>query len=127
MPVLGFGCGAFSNYKHTRWGNVRELSDYLRKTKDGESVVGEKAVVSSQEMIGEFFFLGMRTLPGISIKEFQLNTGLDLLPLFEGPLQFLVENGLIRVSGGMIGLTPRGCILSNEVFAEFLRFLDSLV
>jgi oxygen-independent coproporphyrinogen-3 oxidase len=127
MSVLGFGCGAFSNHGNHRWGNVRDLSDYVSRIKAAKSTLAEKSVSSPPERIGELFFLGMRTLPGISTGEFQQKTGLDLGAIFSGPLHFLVEAGLVRWTEGLLGLTPRGCLLSNEVFAEFLRFLDSSV
>jgi len=78
--------------------------------------------VSVQSAIEERFFLGLR-----------LNRGIDLSLIMdrhpepsEGPvflssaIESCIDDGLLEQQGAILRLTPRGRLLSNEVFARFL-------
>ena len=62
----------------------------------------------------ERFFVGLRLSEGVrpSVEEWHE---------FAEPIQRFVDDGLLETSGGMLKLTNRGVLLSNEVFQEFLH------
>jgi oxygen-independent coproporphyrinogen III oxidase len=61
----------------------------------------------------ERFFVGLRLSAGIrpSREEWER---------FANPIRRFVDEGLLESAGGMLRLTNRGVMLSNEVFQEFL-------
>jgi oxygen-independent coproporphyrinogen-3 oxidase len=61
----------------------------------------------------ERFFVGLRLMAGIrpSAEEWSR---------FERPIRRFVDAGLLETGDGVLRLTGRGVLLSNEVFQEFL-------
>jgi oxygen-independent coproporphyrinogen-3 oxidase len=105
-PYLGFGADAHSFNGIERWQNVESAGGYVERWSRGVSPV----IARSSAEPAEQFFLGLR-----------LNEGLeaDWSP-FAPAVEQLVEDGLLERSGNRLRLTPRGILLSNEVFAAFL-------
>jgi len=85
------------------------------------SVVLTRTGVSLQAAREEEFFLGLRLTRGVDLKQIGLRYGMD--PQISKIVAELQAAGLIEQSGEVIRLTPRGRLLSNEVFE---RFLDQL-
>ncbi len=101
-PYLGFGADAHSFDGGLRWQNVESAADYVAGAKAPERSRADDAA--------EPYFLGLRLAQGIPVP-------VSPHPAIE---RFLAE-GLLEESQGRIRLTPRGVLLSNEVFAEFLE------
>jgi oxygen-independent coproporphyrinogen-3 oxidase len=105
-PYLGFGADAHSFDGATRWQNAESAADYVARWEQSLSPV----VVHSPVSPGEAFFLGLRLDKGIEA---------DWSPYKEDVERFQNE-GLLQVDGNHLRLTPRGVLLSNEVFAQFI-------
>jgi len=103
-PYLGFGAGAHSFDGVWRWRNVEPAAEYVSC---GASRMVERTLA---DPVSERFFLGLRLTEGIEAD----------LPLFKEPVEQFVRDGLLEESGSRLRLTPRGVLLSNEVFAEFV-------
>jgi len=101
---VGFGADAHSFDGAMRRQNPESVEDYLTDT----AGPGEPG-----DLVHERFFVGLRLAAGIrpSAEEWQR---------FERPIQRFVAQGLLETGGGMLRLTNRGVMLSNEVFQEFL-------
>ncbi|MBW8746466.1 MAG: radical SAM family heme chaperone HemW [Acidobacteria bacterium] len=106
LPYLGLGLDAHSMLGDWRFQNTDDLNAYLEGKASPDPVA-----VSPHEASEEEVFLGLR-----------LNEGI-LLPK-EGPvvpvLQQLVREGLMQLHGDRVALTPKGRLLSNDVFTELL-------
>ena len=102
-PYAGFGAGAHSFDGRMRRQNSESIDEYLRR-------VGG----SSEPPAGdERFFVGLRLLSGIrpSPEEWRR---------FSAPIEKFSRAGLLETADGVLRLTSRGVLLSNEVFQEFL-------
>ncbi len=106
-PYLGFGADAHSFDGEMRWQNVESAAEYIERWRSGESVVTERVVADA---LSEPLFLGLRLTEGIPAAATRSRLSVE---------RFLRE-GLLEESNGRLRLTPRGVLLSNEVFAEFL-------
>jgi len=106
-PYLGFGADAHSFDGEMRWQNVESAAECIERWRSGQSVVAERTVADA---LSEPFFLGLRLSEGIPAATTRSRPGVE---------RFLKE-GLLEESSGRLRLTPRGVLLSNEVFAEFL-------
>ena len=117
-PYVGLGTGAHSFWQGRRYENPRGIGEYL-----SEPVPRHPAadVLSPRQFQEELAFLGLRrTRVGLERETFLQRTGQDLEVVFPGVVERLVSAGLVHDDGDRLVLTPRGCWLSNEVFAAFL-------
>ena len=100
----GFGADAHSFEGQERRQNAESVREYL------EGRPPEATAARPEE---ERFFVGLRLLAGVRPEA-------DEWRRFEGPIRRFVEAGLLETEGGVLRLTGRGVLLSNEVFQEFL-------
>ena len=61
----------------------------------------------------ERFFVGLRLTEGIRPEP-------EEWLRFAAPIHRFIDAGLLEIAGGILRLTNRGVLLSNEVFQEFL-------
>ena len=100
-PYLGFGADAHSFDGTQRWQNPESAADYVASPAALDRVPAEP--------LSESFFLGLRLREGVEGNAFP-----DVIEKF-------VHDGLLERAGARVRLTPRGVLLSNEVFAEFIQ------
>lgn len=121
---LGLGLGASSLVNEQRFRNTADMERYLKLfgTDSGKSgeVYEETEVLSAQEQMEEFMFLGLRKMKGISGAEFEKSFGRTLDEVYGDTIDRLQSQGLIERAGDELRLTERGIDVSNYVFAEFL-------
>ncbi len=68
----------------------------------------------------EAWFLGLRTNAGVRVTALRAEFGEELLAPALETVSRLAEDGLLVFDGAHARLTPRGRLLSNNVFQEFL-------
>jgi oxygen-independent coproporphyrinogen-3 oxidase len=74
--------------------------------------------VSWPEAREETFFLGLRLNRGVDLRSVALRFGLPAE--IEDAIAQLCAEGLLEREASIVRLTPRGRLLSNEVFQRFL-------
>ncbi len=107
-PYLGFGADAHSFDGSTRWQNIEDAPAYVDALAHGRSSVASR---EPADAASERFFLGLRLDRGIP----------DEPSPFAAAIDRFVSEGLLERGNGRLRLTPRGVLLSNEVFAEFVE------
>ena len=100
-PYLGFGADAHSFDGESRWSNPETAAAYVAH----ERVPGRTAA----DALAEKYFLGLRLREGVECDA------------FENTIDRFVLDGLLERAGSRVRLTPRGVLLSNEVFAGFIE------
>jgi oxygen-independent coproporphyrinogen-3 oxidase len=84
--------------------------------------------VSAEQAFEETFFLGLRLNRGVDLGAISRSYGPEMLNSVADTIEELVRERLLQKAGEMVYLTPRGRVLSNEVFQNFLMAdSDSLV
>ena len=86
-------------------------------------VAGERNAVNAVSVTGsleEYFFLGLRLMRGVSLREAEQKFGGDRVDTFSGVIADSVRDGLIERIGDIVRLTGRGKMISNEVFGRFI-------
>ena len=104
-PYVGFGADAHSFDGRVRWQNPESVEEYLKPR------LAE--VLSHIAHDDERFFVGLRLMAGIRPAPEEWRR-------FEEPIRRFLDAGLLETDGGVLRLTGRGVLLSNEVFQEFL-------
>lgn len=79
-----------------------------------------RAVISQREALEEVFFLGLRLTRGVDVRKVAEEFGQEAVFVSLPVIDDFVETGLIERQGDVIRLTPRGRLLSNEVFERFI-------
>lgn len=150
VPYLGFGLGASSYFQKTRWKNLNSLVKYMKIPLDDEKndskfeasssenaqnapeflfterenieklLTEDKHVLSKEEQMEEFFFLGLRRTEGISEMDFVARFSVDIHQLYGETLSKLVEEGYLIHKNARYFFTPKGLDLSNQLLLRFL-------
>jgi oxygen-independent coproporphyrinogen-3 oxidase len=81
--------------------------------------------VSRRAALEESFFLGLRLDRGVSLRELSIKFGNEAVKYGRAEVAELVRDGLMEQREGFVSLTPRGRLLSNEVFERFI-FADEV-
>jgi oxygen-independent coproporphyrinogen III oxidase len=121
QPFIGFGCGAYSYFGGRRWGNERSVGGYIERIHARGQAIDYHSELSAAEHEEEAIFLGLRLTGGIPLGEFQNRFGFDLRERYQRQIAHLNDAGLVELVPDRFRLTPRGWMLSNEVFTELLR------
>ncbi len=121
QPYLGFGVDADSmllsregKNEAVRFSTPDSLEEYV-----AEGPLKPNAV-ASHAALEETFFLGLRLNRGVDLKEVAAKFGPSAVAGFTETISEFVEGGLMEREDSWIRLTPRGRLLSNEVFERFV-------
>jgi oxygen-independent coproporphyrinogen-3 oxidase len=123
LPYFGFGVDAHSMlpaptaaepHRALRLAFPDSLDDWLTGAPAARTVVGER------EAVEETYFLGLRRNCGVELAAVEAEFGPQAVARYRQPVAELIARGLLVLEGGWLRLTPRGRLLSNEVFAAFL-------
>jgi oxygen-independent coproporphyrinogen III oxidase len=120
-PYLGFGLDAHSMVR-TRSGaalrfcSTAVLGDYLR----GDQLQDLRELRASEEL-EEAWFLGLRVRAGVAWQDLAAEFGCDRVENFRPVVRELCQLELLTDERGVVRLTRRGLLFSNEVFARFLE------
>ena len=120
QSYLGFGLDAHSMTRTLdgtalRWSNPDMLEGYM-----GGAHVPEARRLNPAEELEEAWFLGLRLRAGVCWEALEVEFGAEALAVFRPVVRDLEELGLLTDEAGLVRLTSRGVLFSNEVFARFL-------
>ena len=117
---LGFGLGASSLYGGMRFSNTHQMQEYLKESRTPDQIRKDVTVLSRNEQIEEFMFLGLRMTEGISEKKFEENFDVRLMDVYGDILQKYEETGFMEHMETKWRLTRKGIHVSNHILADFL-------
>ncbi|HUI55719.1 MAG TPA: radical SAM family heme chaperone HemW [Bryobacteraceae bacterium] len=103
-PYVGFGADAHSFNGRVRWQNPETVEGYLKPERKRSVTIAAPS---------ESFFVGLRLTAGIrpTAEEWRH---------YQQPIQRFLDAGLLETGDGLLRLTNRGVLVSNEVFQEFV-------
>lgn len=117
---LGLGLGSASLVGETRFSNTRNMENYLNNSDSAAKIREEREILTVQEQMEEFMFLGLRMTEGISVTEFREVFGVSLEQIYGKVLEKYKKLELLEERGGRLRLTRRGISVSNPILADFL-------
>jgi len=103
-PYIGFGADAHSFDGRTRRQNPESVQDYI---------AGAPQVPPEPHRADERLFVGLRLMAGVRPDPEEWRR-------YDAPIHRFLDAGLLETHDGILRLTNRGVLLSNEVFQEFL-------
>jgi oxygen-independent coproporphyrinogen-3 oxidase len=130
QPYFGFGVDAHSmllsacpEVEAIRFASAESLKQYMSEGSLQRAL--PRTVVSQRAALEESFFLGLRVVCGVDLKGLSEKFGDEAVDNARAAITELVEGGLMQRRGDLVSLTPKGRLLSNEVFQRFLSPIES--
>ncbi len=130
VDYIGFGLGASSYIQGERYVNEADMEEYLKVLKEENAttihnrLTKERRVLTKENRMEEFMFLGLRMTQGVSLQEFEQRFGVTLMEVYKDVVEKHMEEGLLQqVNQGQevyVALTEKGLDVSNYVMADFL-------
>lgn len=121
QPYLGFGVDAHSmlvsrgpDVEAVRFATADSLDKYV------EGAPLQPTLVSRESAVEEYFFLGLRLNRGVELRDISQHYGHEAAERAQSTIKELISDKLLESHCDRIRLTPRGRLLSNEVFERFL-------
>lgn len=136
QPYLGFGVDAHSmlmaaedlrsqRIEAVRFATPDSLEGFSASGTEPRARAGQlkasRTLIDEHAALEESFFLGLRMNRGVSVEEFGRHFGSAAMDNYQPIIDELLEAVLLERSSNQLHLTPRGRLLSNEVFERFLR------
>ena len=111
----GFGLGAHGFINHKRYYNTRKLTDYF----NGIFKIYEEELTLTDLMF-ETIMLGLRLTQGINIKQFDLEYQVNLLKIYDNPIQKYINQKMLMIENGYLKDTPLGLDFLNDILVDIM-------
>lgn len=120
IHYIGFGPGAYSFIDDSRFGNAKDIKEYIEMINKTGNAIKDIDVLDEKDKMSEYMFLGLRMMDGVYDRDFKSRFGKSMFSVFKDPIDKNIELNLLIREGDNIRLTQRGVDVSNNVFEDFL-------
>ncbi|MBQ7758579.1 radical SAM family heme chaperone HemW [Anaerotignum sp.] len=117
---LGMGLGSHSYMEGERFHNIYDLQEYIAANGDVSLLKEDIEIITEEDALAEFMFLGLRLTEGVSFARFRERFGKEMQEVYGGQMKELKQEGLLEENAEGIRLTRRGIDVSNVAFEKFL-------
>lgn len=117
---LACGASAVSYIHGVREKRIDDPEEYMRRIKNGTSVVAESESLSRDESFRESVVMGLRMTEGVSSACLKSRYNIDIADYYGNILVKLIKWQLVELNGSHLRLTPKGWPLANMVMAELV-------
>ena len=114
-PYLGLGPAAHSFQNNRRWWNHRSIDKYLAAINAGHRPVEEIETLTTEQLLQETLYLGLRTKKGICLEDFKKRFDYDIFTAKRKMLDKLQEEGFISIQDGHLYPTPTGLAVADSL------------
>lgn len=119
---LGLGLGGASLMKGVRFSDTNSMEEYL---KGNFKEYSSEQVLSREDAMAEFMFLGLRMCRGVCSRDFERCFSVTLEEVYGPVIKKQIEDGFLQrreLAEGefTLSFTPRGRDVSNPLLAEYL-------
>ena len=117
---LGLGLGAASLIGRERFTNTADMQEYLSDSENPEKIRKNRELLTKEDEMSEFMFLGLRMTKGVSKDDFQEYFGTAIENIYGEVLEKYKSQGLLMEKNRRIFLSRAGIHVSNGIMADFL-------
>lgn len=118
---LGLGLSSHSKIGNKRFANVDGLSSYIEGLENNTMPVKETEVLTKQDQINEYIFMGLRKTRGFSYRRLEEIFSLDFLSSYKDEIEKNLNRNLIVLDNEYLRLSETGLDLANQVEVDFYR------
>lgn len=122
-PYMAFGAAACSFDGCRRRTGLAGVEEYIAAANAGGSHLYIEEKLSSEELLEEYMFMGLRRSAGADLREARERFGADVMKRFGGRLQPYLDNNMAVYdeSSERLRLTGKGMALGNLIFEIFVN------
>ena len=128
---LGVGLGAHSYISGKRFGNIRDIHEYVAfwdKTRQEKLITDTDKLEfihenSLSDNISEYVFTGLRLTNGIALGDFERRFNLQLCDVYSkewNQIDKYIKDGALIMADGRLKLSKAGIDISNKIMSEFV-------
>lgn len=118
---LGFGPSAHSLWQDKRWSNEASIINYIKNLYEGKYPDRYEENINGKTKEFEKIFLSLRTISGLSIKEFNRSFKCSFMDKYKKEVDELLNGGFARLTDNTIHLTSEGLYICDEIVSNFAR------
>lgn len=116
----GFGCSAAGFIGNERYSDIRDVKKYIELNGDIEKLHEKIEILTKEDAIEEFMFLGLRKMAGVDVMDFQRRFGVPIENVYAKEIEYNIDKGLLIRQGDMLKLTEYGTDICNTVMSDFI-------
>lgn len=120
-PYLGLGPAAHSFFGDKRHWNVADVDKYIQSIRQGRAPVQSSEILTKEQHILEWLYLGLRQSCGIDINAFEKRFDVDFDGLFGQALAQFYEQGMIADKPKRCALTTKGMLFSDSICKQMAQ------
>jgi len=122
---IGAGAGAHSFISAVRSINTIAINEYSAKLDDGLVPEIQSMLLTSEDILKEFIFLGLRKTEGLNLHEIPDigGTPLSAKKSLSDAGKELTDEGYLDISGDFLRLTRKGIVISNAIIVRLFEIL----
>ncbi len=128
---IGFGAGAHSHLKGCgqfgdwgkRWGNIKNPGRYMNSVEQMGNVAEFVENLEKENSINDWIMMGLRLSDGIDISSFSEIYNAELN---SDKINYLFEDGLLKIKDGKLKITKDGRIFSNLLIEKVTECVSLL-
>ena len=117
MEYIGVGVSAYSYFRGVRYGNTRNLIDYIDSPLSAREY---REVIDKENEMTEYAMMRLRLAEGVSLFDYRNKFGIDFLSRKEELVKRLSDGGFVTISNDRISLTDKGMYVSNSIISELI-------
>ena len=116
----GFGCSAAGFIGNERYSDIRDVKKYIEFNGDIEKLHENIEILTKEDAMEEFMFLGLRKMAGVDVMDFQRRFGVPIENVYAKDIEHNIDKGLLIRQGDMLKLTEYGIDICNTVMSDFI-------
>ena len=116
----GFGAGAYSCIGDCRYSNLKNIPEYCNAIEAFGFATESKTVLTIEDKMKEFCFLGLRRTNGISELEFKRRFNCEITEIFGSALEKNLKRGTLKTADGRILIPFEWIFVSNGILVDFV-------
>lgn len=116
----GFGCSAAGFIGNERYSDIRDVKKYIEFNGDIEKLHENIEILTKEDAMEEFMFLGLRKMSGVDVVDFQRRFGVPIENVYAKEIEHNIDKGLLIRQGDMLKLTEYGIDICNTVMSDFI-------
>lgn len=116
----GFGCSAAGFIGNERYSDIRVVKKYIELNGDIEKLHENIEILTKEDAMEEFMFLGLRKIAGVDVMDFQRRFGVPIENVYAKEIEHNIDKGLLIRQGDILKLTEYGIDICNTVMSDFI-------
>lgn len=117
---IGCGPSAHSFWNGKRWWNVSSIFAYYSRLNNDILPVTNSESLTQEQILNEMLFLGLRSA-GINLNKISGFLKKDFKKAYIKEIDYLIENKFAIIEADVLKLTPKGYIITDEIFSMLTK------